>query len=143
MLHWHKLTNFICKSNTIKGTLIAYVSLSHFTSKGCKWRSGTLVRKGKSLVIREWSKNIFTKIYSPKIFSSKIFSQKYFVKTPKIFLKKIAKMTKKNFYKNIFAKIFSQKYFCQKYFWKKNPKIFSNLQNISGKNISQKIILAK
>ena len=31
------------QSNTIKGTLIASVSLSHFTSKGCICRSGTLV----------------------------------------------------------------------------------------------------
>ena len=56
------------ESNTIKGTLIASVRpsvrSSHFTSKECIWRSGTLVSKGNTLSdqmegSRLYSQNLF------------------------------------------------------------------------------------
>ena len=46
-------------SNTIKGTLIPCVRSSHFITKRCIWRSGTLVTKGKTLVTK--GKTLVTK----------------------------------------------------------------------------------
>ena len=81
---------FYLTSNTIKGTIIAfvcaYVSSSHFTSKECIWKSGTLWTKGITLSdqIEDLGdqrangdkKNIFTKNIFEKITFTKIFLQK-------------------------------------------------------------------
>ena len=102
---------FYLTSNTIKGTIIAfvcaYMSSSHFTSKECIWKSGTLWTKG--ITLSDQIEDLGDQRANGD--KKKHFHQKYF--------------RENNFHKNIFAKNLIQFFFI---FYFSSKKIFCVLQ---------------